>query len=261
MTETHSLSDFWWVDTPDMLAEARVGVAHHAPLTDEDDPFSTTWYRSLDDTGQPCPRSQLYPLNSLEQWREVCANTNVYRTLTIFDGDGKTSLGLGPFLIDVDNESRVNGYRSDLQEALEVARRTVERLTNHLGVHPDDMRLFFSGRKGFNIEVRPSAVRLVGTVDAQIERSGRICDDLRRAVRTASTTIDIVYGWGGDYSLNHPYTRLHSSINKWVDAERAIRQRLHLELTLHDFFHQPASAIMSRAEELCRPSSLPEEPS
>ena len=157
MSASTFAGDFWWLPPGLDTAHLRIGVGHHRPLRDEEDPVPLNkWDRSLDASGNPSTDCCLYPLSFLEEWHTYWRGHNVYRTLKLFDASGQTKF-LGPFIIDIDNVRReVDHWVEDLDDARKVARQTVKVLSEPtFNVPLEDMRIFFSGRKGFNIEVRP----------------------------------------------------------------------------------------------------------
>lgn len=258
-----SESDFWW--TEEQHRSLYVGVGHHKPLTDDDDPCGIKWFHSLEN-GCLSEVEKRYPLPFIHQWRNACNNTNVYRTLRLFDDKGQ-SVVLGPFLIDIDNSQSVkNGYKEDLEDALKVVRATIELLRGKpYAIQDNYLRLFFTGRKGFNIEVRPSALRIsmCDTADAQIKSSSTKLDEiiktLRRrnnidtnattAVSDGGTVIDRIYGDRFGYRLKHPYIRLHSSINEWISKRGSKMARRKIRLSPDELFSSSAKQICQKAAE------------
>ena len=231
-----SETDFWWI-REEQHRSLYVGVGHHRPLTDDDNPYMIE-------------EKNYYPLGFIHQWRRVCNDINVHRTLTLFDKGGEAIL-LGPFLIDIDNSQWTDGYQEDLEDALQVAQSTIRLLKTEFAIHENDLRVLFTGRKGFNIEVRPSSlgIRMDGTVDAQVKVSRRKLEKIRDAVRSSrGTTIDRIYGGKFDKcELKHPYVRLHNSINEWMQKDGNKLARRKIKLSLADLFGMSAEQICQQA--------------
>jgi len=229
----------------------RVGLGHHRTLTDDDEPLTLPWFRPLDVSTEPCDNPSLYPLDYINQWRNGCRNTNIYRTLKVFGTDLQEKF-LGPFLIDIDNSSWGNGCVNDVADALEATRNIVETLVSSCEVGEENLRVFFSGRKGFNVEVRPEALKISGSITDQIELSAKKLDAIVGAVTVrGNTIIDKIYGSKrGGFRLKHPYIRLHSSINSWIGNEGKEIKRMKFELTIPQLKSVTADKIRQKSEEL-----------
>lgn len=252
------ISDFWWLPRNIAIKDLSVVVGHHRPLTDKDEPLRIKWFHSLDEDGRISPEVKNYSFGFLKsQWRNVCKDINVYRTLKVFDRNTREAIFLGPFLIDIDNsvwDNAYNGYREDLGEAQNTARKVVKFLTEDLGLSSRDIRIFFSGRKGFNIEVHPQALGINGPVPKQIELPYKKQDEIIKAVGAsntageAGTVIDQVYGNRFGYRLKHPCVRLHGSINKWIRGDGKAVARRKIEITYEQLWGKSASEISSESE-------------
>lgn len=266
--------DFWWIQEEERRS-LYVGVGHHKPLTDDDQPCEIPWFRSLKNGGLSLDEEH-YPLAFINEWRKACSDTNVYRTLTLFDNKGQPVV-LGSFLIDIDNSQLVtNAYKEDLDDALRVARATIELLrTKPYKVQEIDLRVFFSGRKGFNIEVRPSSLGIEGAYEDQIRLSAtkldciimalRRCADISsdsytqyngfklygagNAVSNNETIIDRIYGSRSNgYKLKHPYVRLHNSINEWTPKSGTKMARRKIRISLAELSGMSAEQICQKAQ-------------
>lgn len=252
------LSDFWWLPEHVTSTELLVGVGHHHPLTDDENPCSVEWFHSVGDGHELSRARRQYRLNFLKEWRSLCNNTNVYRTLELFTSDTGQSEILGPFLVDIDNSNWKDGYEENLRDALLVARRVVDFLSRHCKLRDRDLRVFFSGRKGFNIEVRPQALGIDGPVAQQKRLSAEKLQEIVNHFGTGSntvsckdTTIDQIYGNRfSNYKLKHPYIRLHGSWNKWVGENNIWKARSKIELTPEELATLTVDEICARAERL-----------
>ena len=267
-------SDLWWLSETQASEAWSVGLGHHAPPTDDDQPSITNlneeeptipgWFHSLDEKRNKSPLFKRYPPSSLAEWRSACHETNVYRTLKLFSERPDQEPILGPFLVDIDNQDLINGYSENLGDALIIATETVAFLTAdwHLAAN-SDLRVFFSGRKGFNVEIRPSSLGIHGAVWQQLELSSQKLDEIIAHLRNQNgvaatdsnvvsqhlTQIEGIYGnrrFG--YRLKHPYTRLHDSVNKWISKDGSEIARVRLELTVDELVTETISSIVFRAE-------------
>ncbi len=201
-------SDFWWLSETQASQVWSVGFGHHAPLTDDDEPSLVTiddrepvipgWFHSLGGQNNLSRNFRLYAAHVLSSWSSACQNTNVYRTLRLYPKSSRNEPVVGPFLIDIDNQDWTNGYSENLEDARIVAVRTVELLTSRRDLAEGrDFRVFFSGRKGFNIEVCPTALGIKGSLHDQIRASADRLDEVIREVENGSSApagIDRIYG-------------------------------------------------------------------
>lgn len=146
---------------------------------------------------------------------------------------------IGPFLIDIDNSSE------NLDDAQDVTKQVVAYLTKQLKLSLDDLLIFFSGHKGFNVEIRSEVLGINGPAHNQIELSGRKLSDIitvlhnnnktqdfsENVVGSQGAVIDRIYGDRLGYKLKHSYIRLHDSINKWIRDDGSEMARMKIELT------------------------------
>ena len=254
-------SDLWWVE-PVVGAQHRfLYVGHHLPISDDDEPLATSWFHSI--AGDHLSEEKVRcPTTFLETWKARCANSNVYRSLQLFASAENGEALLGPFLIDIDNstwDESTELYRENLQDALDVARRAAKLLTTRWGISTRDLRIFFTGRKGFNLEVRPSTLGIQGSHHQQLEESSKklstLVDELRarvglrgtNVVGSQGTSIDMIYGsQRRGIALRHPYIRLHKSINRWRSGGLDISRRK-VELQLDELWSGDIEAIVARS--------------
>lgn len=159
--------------------------------------------------------------------------------------------------MDIDNGNE------DLADSLVVVRRTYHFLQDRFGVDANNLRIFFTGRKGFNIELLPQTFGIQGSIAVQLRKSAdslyQITEALRlgkswqtiNQVSDAGTVIDQIYGsrYSG-YRLKHPYIRLHNSLNRWVPSNGKAKTRMKIELTVDELDVLSAREIIARSEKL-----------
>ncbi len=266
-------SDFWWLTEREASQPWLVGVGHRSPLVDDDNPCAVPWYRSVDPGGKLSTDEKRHPLTYLDEWRHTCGNSEVFRTLELCPSrEAQEGALLGPFLIDIDNSDWDDGYREDLEDALRVTRQVIEFVTDSWKLSAQDFRIFFTGRKGFNVEIQPGALQISGALASQIDMSGkrqeaaiqylrsqnRVKDQNGNAVSDRRTFIDRIYGspLRGHY-LKKAYVRLHRSVNKWVTHGGTKIARMKLELSPKELFDSTAQAICSRSESMIRQGATP----
>ena len=230
-------SDFWWTTPEEARRFPFLCVGHHDPISDNDEPLETRWFHSLVN-GRFSENKLRYPIDFLEKWRARCSETNVYRSLKLFSAQEEGDVLLGPFLVDIDNsewDDAGEALREDLVDALDVTRRVTSILTDRWQISESDLRIFFSGRKGFNVEVRPEALGISGDQAERLRMSFEKLRDLTDAVSPWSNTtevtnrgtvLDPIYGTRGTGPfLRHPFVRLHDSINLWKTRGGFCRRR------------------------------------
>lgn len=275
----NQMSDLWWLPKNVATDKLLIGVGHHEVVADDEEvPPLDRWYRSFGHKGNLSNCIKYYPIQLVNDWRKACNNTNVYRTLKVFDKNtGEASL-LGPFLIDIDNSDE------NLDDAQAIANQVTTYLLDEQKIPKDDMRIFFSGRKGFNVEIRPETLGIRGSVPDQIKLSSSKLDEIiavlrnknniqdsyrdivdgqgvvigranttpRSLVSNHGTSIDQIYGDRFGYELKHPYIRLHNSTNKWIRDSGSEIARMKIELTVEQLCSMSAVGISSNAEELAQ---------
>lgn len=237
-------SDFWWLSSSQRSKYKYTEFGHHRPIQDNENPRSVNW-----DTNT-------YSVDELECWRDRFQNINIYRALTMATASSGVEEIIGPFLVDIDNGDE------NLDDALVVTRKTFYLLRDEFRVDIDSLKIFFTGHKGFNLEIHPKALGIQGSVKDQIRKSAnvlhQITESLRRGeswqttnwVSNVGTVVDQIYGDRLCYTLKHPYTRLHGSLNKWISSDGKTNTRMKIELTAEELNKLPASEIASRAEKL-----------
>ena len=254
------ISDFWWLPKNVYIENLLIGVGHHKEIANNEDvPPLESWYRSFDQEGKLSNDTRHYPISSINKWRSACKNTNVYRTLKVFDQSTREAVLLGPFLVDIDNSGE------NLDDAQAVTKQLAVYMIKQLKLFSDNLHIFFSGHKGFNMEVCPEALEIGGSVPDQIRLSSskldeiitflrsenNIQDSTKNVVSSQGTVIDRIYGdrFNG-YKLKHPYIRLHDSINKWIrDGGNKIARRK-MERTLEQLWDMSAALISVESEKL-----------
>ncbi len=179
------------------------------------EPTIRGWKHSLGTAGDLREEFRWHPLEFIDQWLSTCQGRNAYRTMRLRSPSAGGRILLGPFLIDIDNQDWTNGYGEDLEAALDVARQSLNLLRRRGLVSGDDFRVFFSGRKGFNIEVAPTSLGINGEEAGQITASALILEEITAGLSLGATTVDRIYGDRFEYRLKHPYIRLHESSNCW----------------------------------------------
>ena len=216
-------------------------VGHHESYSDEpgsnNTPRSVRWFHSIDNGGNLSTATKRHAPKFIDQWRGKCANTNVFRSLSLFtakQGGGKLQ---GPFVIDIDREDYVSGkgYRQNLDDALEATRQLVREYLR--GLQESDFRVFFTGHKGFNIEVRPQALGITCTRNRQQQFEHRR---------------NYINGFFGNSFVDkiHEWVRLHNSVNNWIGNNGKEVYRMKFELSLYQLNSMCVDEICTESQTL-----------
>jgi len=238
-------SEFWWLGSNEKTKYVYVELGHHRPIGDNENPCSITW-----DTG-------ISLIDELNYWRKKFQNTNVYRALKIGTALSGGESIIGPLVVDIDNGDE------NLEDALVVARKTLFFLCDQREIDINNLRIFFTGHKGFNLEIHPQALGIRGCISDQLRKSADVLHQITKALRlgnswqdmnqvsNAGTVVDQIYGSSySGYRLKHPYIRLHGSLNRWIMSDGNARTRMKIELTVDELNKLCATDIISRAEKL-----------
>lgn len=257
------MTDFWWLTSGEKRKYIYIELTHHKPLREQDGaPYSAFMNLPLVD------------VKNINQWRKQYQNTNVYRSLKVWADESGNDAMSGPFIVDIDNESE------DLSDALVVTQETLEYLRSSYGIKDDDIHIFFTGHKGFNLEIRPKAVNIVGTQEEQESKA----EDLRKAIimnlqqgknvgggysavfkngkvifkdvrsgrelqqyELGSKTINLVSQRGTVIDRIYDYVRLHGSLNRWVSPKGEIA-RMKIELSINELKSLTIEEIIAKSE-------------
>lgn len=236
-------TDFWWLNPTQKREYLYVELRHHRPIHDDE---------NLHWDALTCKT------NDLDGWRTKYRNTNVYRSLQVSRLPSKEGQFAGPLVVDIDNEH-------DLEDTLAVTRKVVYLLQDGFGIVRDKLKTFFTGRKGFNIEVHPEAIDLRGSIDEQLIKSADFLHQVTKVLRDgrswqtinqvsdAETVIDQIYGSRrSGYEWKHPYLRLHGSLNSWITSDGTVKSRVKIECKVDDLNILTAREIVDVSESLAR---------
>jgi len=233
-------SDFWWLTSEEATKYKYLYVCSHEPYSDEPNsnriPSSDYGYYSLDESGQLSRDIKYYPLEYVYYWRKRNDNINVFRSVGLFSAEQNGDELYGPFLIDIDRQEKLSrGYVQNLNKALEDARQLIKEYLREF--EETDFRIFFTGHKGFNIEVHPHALGIVS-----LGKRGQQFSDIRK---------DINRIYGDRFVDNmHDEIRLHDSINRWVANDGKLMSRMKFELSLHELNTMTVEEICRKSEKL-----------
>ncbi len=225
-------SDFWWLSPQEAKRYGHVELFHQEPYSDEPNTDESPLSRPL------LPADRRYPLEFVSQWKAKFRNINVFRSLGLYTSDTGSSKIIGPFLLDIDRVlEKCGGYVPDLSKALEDTRRLVEIYCSNL--KDKDYCIFFTGHKGFHIEVTPRVIGMPTGVD-QWQQFKKMRDDIN--TQLGDSFVDVL----------HPHVRLHNSINSWKDYSGQLVNAMNFEVSANELFNLSGEEFLKKAESLSR---------
>jgi hypothetical protein len=233
-------SDFWWFATSEMKKYKYLRLMHQVPYSDEPNsekqPYSVRTFHSIDANGCLSEIEKYYTIDFINQWQKKCANINIFRSLSLLYSRESGEELLGPFVIDIDRqECSKEGYKSNLDKAFDDTRKLFKVFLCDL--ETDDFRIFFSGHKGFNIEIRPKALGITPS------------DNQWSQFRNKRLEINSIFGENFIDTLKE-HVRLHDSINRWIANDGKEVNRMKFELSLHELNGLDVEDICTRSERL-----------
>lgn len=234
------MNDFWWL--PDKWSNLNVGLRRF----DADDAVEWQFRADL---------ANFQPIAALAASRQKLGNRNVHRTLLLFDEFKQPAIA-GPFYLDIDSDIGLDGL-PNIEGALKAAQTCLQVLLEH-GVKYSDIRILFSGHKGFSIEVRPEALKIDTGQTARMSdwahRHTLILNEARRRSGTSnpSTSLTIIDGVVTDaivrrtppFNLRHHYLRLSDSINDWGSPAGGTKIGFKFEISNRMLFDLAASDLI-----------------
>jgi hypothetical protein len=239
---THS-TDFWWLSSDQETRYIYAELGHHNPIPPDEQPDLASWDK------------EVYLTNQINHWRERFQNTNVYRSLKLTTALSEGEELIAPFVVDIDND------REDLADALDVARNALSLLQGWFNITEENLKIFFTGHKGFNLEMHPEALGRYRSINDQIATYGGLREEIIQGLRRrksdwasnqvsyAETVIDTTYiKDGSGYKLKHHYIRLHRSLNKWGVTDGTIKARMKIELSVDELNRLTATEIIAMSE-------------
>lgn len=223
------LSDFWWLDEDQLGRFTYLKFGHNEPV---------------DDSTSPYIKPQKCRISTIDELRSEFQNINIHRSLELSDSPSNGEKLVGPFLIDIDNEN------NNLESARNIIKQTLEYLTTQLYKSPVvDFRLFFTGHKGFNIEIKPSLLE-INNYSNQYESLYRkkrrdIIDYLHKKNDIPENHHNFVDNNDTIIDVKHCFVRLHNSINSWVGDDGKIISRKKIELSYQEIFEMSIEDIIT----------------
>ena len=185
----------------------------------------------------------LVNVRNIKQGRQQYQNTNIYRGLKVWADESRNDAISGPLILDIDNESE------DLSDALVVTKETLEYLRSSYNIRDNDIHIFFTGHKGFNLEIRPEAVDIVGTQKEQESKAGDLRKEVIKKLQQGKNLgCNYVSERGTLIDPIHKHVRLHCSLNKWISKTGDEIARMKIELSISDLDSLTIEKIIAKSE-------------
>lgn len=223
-------TDFWWLLPEEVRQYRFIELFHQEPYSDEP---------NTDNDPLSCPMLQSdkrHPLESVNQWKAKFGNINVFRSYALYSSDIEGEEIIGPLLLDIDRTiEQGGGYLPNFDKALKDTRLLVTEYCSNL--KDKDYRIFFTGHKGFHIEIQPKAVGISPCLD-RCQHFKNIRKDINR--RFGNSFIDKF----------HPHIRLHNSVNSWIDYSGEKVDSVNFEISIDELFSLSAEDIFVKAKNL-----------
>lgn len=184
------------------------------------------------------PSDKRYPLESISEWKAKFRNMNVFRSYALYSSNIEGKEIIGPLLLDIDRTiEQDGGYLPDFDRALKDTCLLVKEYCSNLEVK--NYRIFFTGHKGFHIEIQPKESVISPCVDRQ-HHFENIRKDINQ--RFGNAFIDKF----------HPHIRLHNSINSWIDYYGERVDSMNFEVSINELFSLSAEDIFVKSKDLAR---------
>ncbi len=184
------------------------------------------------------------PLRGLPALKESRARDNLWRSWCVYRDRAKRDVvGPVPLILDIDDES----VPPNLDHAHELTLACLDALefeSDWVG-SLERLRVVFSGRKGFHIEVKPAAPVNAQVVRGQLLRSLNLWAQEKQVPTFANTFFEkaslrlFTYEW----------VRLSQTVHSWRDEAGQIRNRRICRMRPTEFRDAPLERILAVAEE------------
>lgn len=222
-------TDFWWLSPEEARQYRYVDLFHQEPYSDEPntnkDPLPPKKWNGS--------RTRL---EDIHKRTLNFRNKNVFRSWTLYDCANNGGEIIGPFLLDIDRVIKQGaGHPPDLDTALKDTRLLIQEYCSNS--KDGDYRIFFTGHKGFHIEIRPGAIGLQTHMDRRAYFEKR-----RKEVNN--------HFGNGFVDPFHEHIRLHNSINVWIDYSGQLVCRMKFEITRRELDSLSIDEICSQSKRL-----------
>jgi hypothetical protein len=176
---------------------------------------------------------KLHFVDNISSWKDENLNVNIFRSVAIFYDKHLEDAIYGPLLIDIDREDDIG--HQNIYKALEDTRLIIEKVI--IKLEKSSFRIFFSGHKGFNIEINP---HILGINPSQY---GEHCFRKIQNELISKMGDNFIDPW-------HDQIRIHGSINSWIANDGKVKNRMKYELSLNELNTLTFEEIVTKSEKL-----------
>ncbi|MBI4338625.1 MAG: hypothetical protein HY680_01585 [Chloroflexi bacterium] len=199
--------EFWWLSALGRPIEGYVGVAR-------------SWWTPREYNPGWCECSSRKSIQELWGWAQRHQLENVHRTLAVYRTIGSEADIVGPFVVDIDCDEETalaNGTlpHHELAAAQAFTLRVVDHYL-HTGITEEDLRVCFSGHKGFHVEVLMRKRREFLHASDLSDDNGPWRQELKALQSQVRTQKGLVI------DLPHGFVRLKETWNVWTMKARCI---------------------------------------
>ncbi len=222
-------TDFWWLSPEEIKQYCYIDLFYQEPYSDEPN--------SDNDPSKPVKLIGSRPrLEDIQKRTVNFRNINVFRSYALYDSaiDGEEIVG--PLVLDIDRSiEQESGYPPDLDKALKDTQLLIQEYCSNF--KEDEYRIFFTGHKGFNIEIHP---RVFGEL-SKVHRRRVFGQELR----------EINNHYGRSFvDPQHEHVRLHRSINNWIDYSGVWNYAMKIQMTKRQLATGNVEDILNKAKKL-----------
>ena len=168
----------------------------------------------------------------LQTWCASHHNINIHRKMQLHAKKVDNSEAVeGPIFLDFDNDNETMAEHDRLAAAARCSRETLVLLTDLNIDITSDSRVFFSGRKGFHIELRPRSIpsELLQQTGQRTSLEMKIIRRVRHVTGFGNDNTNVLDSDDTVLDKRHDAKRINGSVNAWQD-EGAVKRRRVIEV-------------------------------
>jgi hypothetical protein len=186
---------------------------------------------------------KLIKLREIEYFQQRYKEHNLFRSLDVYvDSKGKQSIGKHPIVLDIDYDCDYHQAPNfeNLERVRKVTVQAIRVLEKNIRIPKNDIRVVFSGRRGFHIEVRKEFNQASKIRDYLIEK-------LKEANGQFAHSNYVAQNICIDSMRSHLHVRIKNTWNSWTNALGNIEWRKCFELSIEELQSLNINRIIERA--------------
>lgn len=189
-------------------------------------------------------KRQIIQIKDINGVKKQYKEHNLFRSLDVYKKPkGLQSIGRYPIVLDIDYDKPLNPIPNfnDLERVRKVAVQAIRILEVDIDIPEDDIKIVFSGCKGFHIEVRKEFNKA-----SHIRQS--LIDKLREENGQFGFSNHVAKDTGIDpINESHRHVRIKDTWNSWTNSSGNIERRKCFELSLQELRNLNINQIVDRA--------------